>query len=238
MSIFCSIVIPTYNEKDNIPILLEKLASIPLGKDLEIIVVDDNSPDLTWQVVEEYAKKDSRIHCLRRTHGKGLSPSIVDGFDIAKGEYLCVMDGDLQHDESCLLKMLSEAEKCDLVIGTRYSAGGGIEGGWPIHRRIASSAATLMATMTLGVEVSDPMSGFFIVRASSYRRIRPFLNPRGFKILLEILYLLQIHPDKSEFREVGIFFRKRTAGESKLGFGVMWNYCLSLWQLRRVKIRR
>jgi dolichol-phosphate mannosyltransferase len=194
MSILCSIVIPTYNEKANILILIDRLVSILDGKDFEIIVADDNSPDLTWQIVDEYSKKDSRVHCLRRTHNKGLSPSIVDGFDIAKGEYLCVMDGDLQHDESCILKMLSDAEKCDLVLGTRYSAGGGIEGGWPFHRRIASNTATMMARVMLGVKVSDPMSGFFIVRASSYRRIRPYLNPRGFKILLEILYLLQIYP--------------------------------------------
>ncbi|HCE43707.1 MAG TPA: hypothetical protein DET40_09170 [Lentisphaeria bacterium] len=238
MSILCSVVIPTYNEKDNIPILIERIVSTLSGKDFEIIVADDNSPDLTWQLVEEFSKKDGRIRCLRRLHGKGLSPSIVDGFDIAKGDYLCVMDGDLQHDESCIVKMLAEAEKCDLVLGTRYSAGGGIEGGWPLHRRLASTAATLMARIMLGVKVSDPMSGFFIVRASSYRSIRRYLNPRGFKILLEILYLLQVHPDKMEFREVGIFFRRRKAGESKLGLGVMWNYCLSLWQLRKVKISR
>ncbi|HBC88222.1 MAG TPA: hypothetical protein DCZ94_14825 [Lentisphaeria bacterium] len=236
MSILCSVVIPTYDEKENIAVLLDRLVNILSGREFEIIVADDNSPDMTWRVVEEYARKEPRVSCLRRMQNKGLSPSIVDAFDIARGEYLCVMDGDLQHDESSLPKMLDEAGKCDLVSGTRYALGGGIEGGWPLHRKIMSIAATAMARIFLGVETSDPMSGYFVVKASSYKRIRPYLNPRGFKILLEIMYLLQIHPVKAEFRETGIFFRKRRAGESKLGIGVMLDYCLSLWRLSRVKI--
>jgi dolichol-phosphate mannosyltransferase len=236
MSILCSIVIPTYNEKANIIILIDRLVTIMNGKDFEIIVADDDSPDGTWRAVEEYSKKDIRVHCVRRMRNKGLSPSIVAGFDVAKGDLLCVMDGDLQHDESFVLKMIELAKSCDLVVGSRYKDGGGIEGGWPLHRRLFSSTATLMAKVLLGVNVSDPMSGFFVVRASAYRKIRPYLNPRGFKILLEILYLLQIHPDKSRFEETGIFFRKRTAGHSKLGLKVIFNYIISLWQLRKIKI--
>ncbi len=236
MPVSCSVVIPTYNEKENIGVLLERLVKILAGREFEIIVADDDSPDMTWQVVEELSKKDPRIRCIRRTHDKGLSPSIVEGFDSAKGEYLCVMDADLQHDESFLPKMLEECAKCDLVFGSRYAPGGGIEGGWPIHRRIMSWAATAMAKGFLGIKTSDPMSGFFVVKALSYKRIRQYLNPRGFKILLEIMYLLQIHPEKSEFKEVPIFFRKRVAGESKLGIGVMKDYLVSLWKLSKVTI--
>lgn len=236
MSILCSIVIPTYNEKANIIILIDRLVSLLEGKDFEIIVADDDSPDRTWQAVEEYSKKERRVHCIRRMHNKGLSPSIVDGFDIAKGDLLCVMDGDLQHDESFVLKMIDMAGACDLVVGSRYKEGGTIEGGWPFHRKVLSGMATLMAKVFLGVNVSDPMSGFFIVRAQAYRKIRPYLNPRGFKILLEILYLLQIHPEKSRLGEIGIFFRKRTSGHSKLGLKVIFNYLISLWQLRKIRI--
>ena len=132
--------------------------------------------------------------------------------------------------------MIDLAGSCDLVVGSRYKEGGCIEGGWPFHRRIISSTATLMAKLFLGVSVSDPMSGFFVVRAKAYRKVRPYLNPRGFKILLEILYLLQIHPEKSRFYEIGIFFRKRTAGHSKLGLKVIFNYIISLWQLRKIRI--
>ncbi len=230
-----SIVIPTFNERENIVTLAAMLAEVMKGipGDYEIIVVDDNSPDRTWEVVEELGKADPRIKVIRRMKDPGLSPSIVEGFDKASGRFLAAMDADLQHDETRLPAMFEAArEGADIVAGTRYAHGGSIEGGWPAHRRLMSWTATMMARVILGVSISDPMSGFFIVSSDAYKRIRPQLDPKGFKIFLEILYLLKRKDGSPRIREVGICFRKRRAGESKLGLKVIFNYLLSLIQLK------
>lgn len=237
-----SVVIPTYNEKDNIRILIDRLIKVFMSVSeenptFEIIVTDDNSPDLTWKVVQDYSEKDDRVKCIRRFANRGLSPSIIEGFNNAKGEFFIVMDADLQHDENSIPGMLRKAEDSDLVLGTRYADGGRIEGSWSPFRKLCSIMATLAAKIVLGVKVSDPMSGFFLVRKSAYMRIRNYLNPKGFKILLEILYLLKKIDSSARIKEYGIFFRRRTAGESKLSAKVILQYFVSLWELRNVKIK-
>jgi dolichol-phosphate mannosyltransferase len=226
-----SIAIPTYNESENIAELLELLAKVLKGRDYEIIVADDDSPDRTWEIVEEAAKRDSRVRSLRRVGvERGLSPSVVDAFDQAEGDILAVMDGDMQHDESYLPALLDAAEAADIVVGSRRAKGGGVEGGWPISRRLASASAATAAKILLGTTVSDPMSGYFAVKRSFYRDIRGDLDPKGFKILLELLYLGRKRG--AEIAEIGIFFRSRRAGKSKLGPKVVLQYFASLLKMR------
>ena len=229
-----SVVIPTFNEKENIGELLNRLEKLLDGMNYQIIVADDDSPDGTWEVVEKTASHNQRVSCLRRVGlEKGLSPSIIDGFNSADGEVLAVLDGDLQHDESCLPSMFKLSEKCDIVLGTRYADGGCIEGGWPFSRKLASRMATLAARIILGVKVSDPMSGYFVVRRELYEKIRERMNPKGFKIFLEILYRSkQCCPNEFTVTESGIVFRPRTAGKSKLGAKVILEYFSSLIQMR------
>ena len=232
-----SLIIPTYNEKENIIVLVRRITAVltPTGISYEILVVDDDSPDLTWEIVETEFHGDNTVKVIRRTKNKGLSASVIDGFSHSSGDLLGVMDADLQHDENCLPEMLRIASSNDLVIGTRFSRGGSIEGGWPISRKISSALATAAAKIMLGVSVSDPMSGFFIVRKSQFDKISGSLDPKGFKILLEILHLLKVFCPNAKVSEVGIFFRKRTAGESKMDFKVIRDYFFSLVRLRKIR---
>ncbi|MCK5843405.1 MAG: polyprenol monophosphomannose synthase [Victivallales bacterium] len=233
MSLKRTIVIPTYNEKENIGELLTRLEALFESSDYQIIVSDDDSPDGTWSVVDDFAERNSRISCLRRMNCvKGLSSSVVDAFDIAEGELLAVIDGDLQHDESFLPIMFAAAESADIVLGSRFAPGGEIEGEWPWHRRVFSACASLAAKLALGVSVSDPMSGYFVVRTEVYRKVRDDLNPKGFKILLEILHWSRLRIENARIAEVPIKFRRRTAGTSKLAAGVVWDYLASLAKMR------
>ena len=233
MTIERTIVIPTYNEKENIAELIGRLEKLFKGFDYEIIVADDDSPDLTWSVVEELSKRNERISCLRRVDRvRGLSASVVDAFDIAKGDFLAVIDGDMQHDESFLPSMFAAAKSADLVLGTRFAPGGEIEGGWPWHRHLFSNCASFAARLALGVSVSDPMSGYFVVRADVYKKVRGDLDSKGFKILLEILHWTRVRLENARIAEIPIKFRPRVAGESKLGIGVVWAYLASLGKMR------
>ena len=233
MSCERAVVIPTYNEKDNIGELLRRLEALLAESDYRIIVSDDDSPDGTWSVVEEFAARNPRISCLRRVgRERGLSASVVDAFEIADADAMAVIDGDMQHDESFLPEMFRVAETADLVLGSRFASGGEIEGDWPWYRRVFSACASMAARIALGVSVSDPMSGYFVVRSELYRKVRGDLDSKGFKILLEILYWTNIKVADAEIAEVPIKFRKRVAGESKLGVGVVRDYLASLFKMR------
>ena len=204
--------------------------------DYQIIVADDDSPDKTWELVDEISKKNERISCLRRKgKERGLSPSIVDGFNLAGGEIFAVIDGDLQHDESFLPKLLNFGEEYDIVLGTRHADGGGIEGGWPLSRRIVSKMAALAAKIILGISVTDPMSGYFVVRRDIYEQIKENMNPKGFKIFLEVLFWSKTCCKDLRLKESGILFRPRVAGKSKLGPRVIFEYFTSLLQMRFAK---
>jgi len=234
-----SVLIPTYNEKDNVCVLARRLFDvfenkIP-GSKYEIVIIDDNSPDGTWKIASEEFAQDSRVKVIRRMKDPGLSQSIVEGFENANGDVMAVMDADLEHDESCLSSIFELAKNCDIVLGTRFSDGGSIEGGWPLSRRLMSFVANSMARIILGTKISDPMSGFFAIRKSAYEKIRGKLDPRGFKILLEVFFTLRCVCPDAKFAEKGIRFRKRSAGESKMGLKVIFEYLKSLIKLRARK---
>ena len=227
-----SIVIPTLNEKENIVSLIRCLeqAGIP---DMEILVVDENSPDGTAAAVEEYAAGNERIRAIRNDGIPGLSPSIVKGFSSARGDLLCCMDGDLQHSPEDVIKLLAAAEHADMVIGSRYINGGGFAARWSLSRTIISKTAAAMARWLLQIRLSDPMSGFFVVRRSVFLREKHRLEPRGFKIMLELYYILQCSAQDYFCTECGITFGLRQHGHSKLGLRLIFQYLQQLISLRR-----
>lgn len=224
-----SVVTPTYNEADNVPLLVERLHESLADVPHEIIVADDDSPDRTWEVAEKIAEGDPTLRVMRRFHDHGLSAAVLDGMSVARGEHLAVIDADLQHDESILPQMLDEVRRgeADVCVGSRSTEGGGY-GEWGLGRRLVSWVATAIARLLLRVPVSDPMSGYFVVTRDAYEDAAPRINPRGFKILLEF-----IGRDRSlRVAEVGYEFRLRQHGETKLNRSVIRSYLLAVAELR------
>lgn len=221
-----SLVLPTYNEARNIAQAVAAACRVLEGRDYEIIVADDDSPDRTWEVAEQLGNPHVRV--LRRTENRGLSAAVVDAFEIAEGERLGVMDADMQHDEAILPRMIDALDTNEFVVGSRAVPGGGY-GDWSAHRRFTSWVAAAMARTILSVRIADPMSGYFVLRREVFERARPKLSPKGFKIMLEILCLARPQP----FTEIGFTFRTRAGGESKLSTRVIGQYIKSLFELRR-----
>jgi dolichol-phosphate mannosyltransferase len=209
-----SVVVPTFNERDNVPKLYRKLEAALSGIAWEVIFVDDNSPDGTWKVVRELARKDGRVRCIRRIGRRGLSGACIEGILASSAPYAAVMDADLQHDETRLPKMLSLLEQgnADLVVGSRYIEGGSAES-FNRHRAGASALATEVAKRALGVRIADPMSGFFMIRRDRFEQLAPKLSTQGFKILLDIV--ASAHGGLRT-AEVPYTFGSRLHGESKL----------------------
>ena len=205
-----SLVIPTYNEKGNIEKLLVELQE-EFGEnkiDAEIIIVDDNSPDGTGQILERLAVKYSNLKIIHRKGKLGLSSAVIEGFNVAEGDILGVMDADLSHPTEKINEMYQAIRNCDLVIGSRYVKGGKIKG-WSLYRKVLSKGATLLARVF--VNVLDPMSGFFMVKKELI--LNKKLNSKGFKILLELL----VKTNSKNVIEIPITFINRTAGKSKAG---------------------
>lgn len=208
-----SLVIPTLNEAANIGPLLASLRAAVGEIPHEFIVVDDDSKDRTWEVVEQLAKEHSDVRVIRRIGRRGLSSAVTEGFAAAKGDVLMVMDADGQHDPS-LIRGLYDAviADSDLAVASRYVKGGGTHG-WDERRLLLSKIATFLARTLPAVRVTDPMSGFFTISQETYKRIESRLHPRGFKILLEILGHL---PPDARVTELPLVFGLRTHGESKM----------------------
>lgn len=230
MAVNFSLIIPTYNEKENIEPLLDKLReTLATREEFEIIVVDDDSPDLTWEVVESCALKDQRIKVIRRMEEKGLSRSVIEGFSQAKGQILGVMDADLSHDHRILPQMIAAIrdEGFDLVVGSRRIPGGGAEK-WPWYRRLSSDIATSLAKRFLDIKLSDPMSGYFLIKRDLFEKVKDEINPLGYKILLEIY----IRSKPQRIKEIPFIFKDRKQGYSKVTSEVMMEYLQMLYNLR------
>ncbi|MFT0877476.1 glycosyltransferase family 2 protein [Rhodopseudomonas sp. G2_2311] len=209
-----SVVVPTFNERDNVELLFRKLEAALVGVAWEVIFVDDNSPDGTWQVVREMARRDPRARCIRRIGRRGLSGACIEGILASGAPYAAVMDADLQHDETQLAKMLSllESNAADLVIGSRYIEGGSADS-FNRQRAGISSIATQVAQKALKIEVADPMSGFFMIRRDRFEQLAPELSTQGFKILLDVIATAR---GSLRIVEVPFTFGSRLHGESKL----------------------
>jgi dolichol-phosphate mannosyltransferase len=182
-----SVVVPTYRERGNVAELLRRLESALAGIAWEAIFVDDNSPDGTAEAVKAIAARDKRVRCLRRVGRRGLAGACIEGILSSSAPFVAVMDADLQHDETVLPQMLAllTGDKADLVAATRYSEGGSAAG-LSEKRGAISKLATGLTRVLLNARLSDPMSGFFMMRRDVFDRIAPRLSPVGFKILLDI----------------------------------------------------
>lgn len=209
-----AVVVPTFNEISNVEKLVERVSRALDGREFEIIFVDDDSPDGTADKVRKLAAGNGRIRCLHRVGRRGLSGAVIEGILATTAPVAAVIDGDLQHDETRLPEMLAriETEGAEVVVGTRYADGGGV-GDWDRSRQRISRLATAMAQRLLGVSLSDPMSGFFVIRTEPFRRRAHGLTGVGYKILLDIL---SAPGPALRVAEVPYEFRSREAGESKL----------------------
>ncbi len=223
-----SVILPTYNESENLPVLLDRLTVLLADLDYEIIVVDDNSPDGTWEIADQYATDSPRIQSIRRLTDRGLSSAVMAGMQVANGRVLAVMDSDLQHDENALIDVINPIldGEADVCVGSREAEGGSY-GEWSKFRRFVSWGGAQLARQLLGVPVSDPMSGFFAVSRERYLLVADEVNPRGFKILLEFV----ARGTKPRISEVGYGFRERVAGESNLTSSVVGAYLVALIDL-------
>jgi dolichol-phosphate mannosyltransferase len=221
-----SIILPTYNEVENIPVIIPRLCALdPL---FEIVVVDDASPDGTARVARELASRFP-VRVLERSGKLGLASAVIDGVrQLATAPVVVVMDADLSHDERIIPELVASVEAgSDIAIGSRFASGGSTED--YLYRRFFSWSAKQVARFMLGVRAQDPMSGFFCVKRDRFLAVAPRLKPRGFKILLELLVRMQ----PKIITGVGFRFRSRQKGESKLTSKIALQYFRMIWDLWR-----
>jgi len=219
-----SVVAPTFNEKDNVPELAARLDRALEGHPWEVVFVDDDSPDGTADVVRELAQTRANVRCVHRIGRRGLSRAVVEGILATSAPYVAVIDADLQHDAGLLPRMLERLRQgdVDIVVGSRYCSGGSM-GDLDSSRVAMSQFATKLARLVVSAELTDPMSGFFMIRREAFMRAVRNLSGEGYKILLD---LFASSPEPLRFAEVPYTFQERIAGESKLDSAVMWEYLL------------
>ncbi|MDE2182213.1 MAG: glycosyltransferase family 2 protein [Alphaproteobacteria bacterium] len=207
-----SVVVPTFNERGNVAELVRRLDLALAGIAWEAIFVDDNSPDGTADAVKAIGRQDQRIRCIRRVGRRGLAGACIEGMLSSSAPHVAVMDADLQHDERVLPAMLAKLQsgQFDLVAATRYVEGGSASSFSESRGRI-SRAATQITQRLLGTKLSDPMSGFFMLRRDVFEEMAPRLSPVGFKILVDIATA----SDGLRIAEQPYSFGERHEGESK-----------------------
>jgi dolichol-phosphate mannosyltransferase len=210
-----SVVVPTFKERDNIPLLVEKLARTLEGVDWEVVFVDDNSPDGTAAVARELGEADSRVRCIRRIGRRGLAGACIEGMLASQARFVAVMDADLQHDETLLVGMLARlrTDQFELAVASRFADGASAAGLSSASREQASRVSNAMARRLLGVTLTDPMSGFFMIRRDRFEALAPQLSSQGFKILLDIVATAR---GTLRIAELPFVFAERQHGESKL----------------------
>ncbi len=222
-----SVIVPTRNEHDNVLPVYDALCRTLQGIDWEAIFVDDDSHDGTTEAIYRLASQDRRVRCIQRIGRRGLASACVEGILASCAPYVAVMDADLQHDEQLLLHMLDTLKSepiIDAVIGSRYVEHGSI-GTWNRHRAWLSSLATRMGRSIMRVPITDPMSGFFMLRRETFQRSMRHLSNIGFKILLDIF---ASSPRPLQVKEIPFQFRERHAGQSKFDALVGWEYLMLL----------
>ena len=221
-----SVVVPAFNECDNVRVLVEHIADELDGVRWEVIFVDDDSPDGTARAIRDLAARDGRVRLVHRIHRRGLSSACIEGMLASTAPFVAVMDADLQHDERLLPRMLAalKDDGLDIVVGSRNVEGGGM-GDWASERELASRFATRLSGLVLKADLKDPMSGFFMLRRELIDEVVHDLSAIGFKILLDI-FVTAKRPLR--FKELPYTFRNRHAGESKLDNVVAWQYIAML----------
>jgi len=229
-----SIIIPTYNESENIIQVLKSIGEhLPEDIAIEALVVDDNSPDGTGKIVEDYITDAHNeigytIEVIHRKTKSGLSSAILDGIQHSTGEIVVIMDSDFSHPPKIIPQLVEEIKtsKCDIVIASRFVPGGAING-WSTKRKLISKTAKEIAKAGLGVNESDPMSGFFAFKRKILDGIK--FDAIGYKMLLEIL----VKTKGAKVKEIPYTFTDRTRGSSKLDSSTMLDYVKSVWRLYR-----
>ena len=223
-----SIILPTYNERNNIEKLILEL--IKINSEFEIIIIDDNSPDGTGKIIDKLKKTYSNIKVIHRKKRLGLSSAIIQGFKVANGNIIGVMDADLSHPTNIINKMINyiEKNKTNFVIGSRLIKGGRVKN-WPFSRKIISIIATIMAKLLTNVK--DPMSGFFFLKKEVINNIK--FTSQGYKICLEIL----VKGKYDEIIEIPYVFNNRKYGKSKLNVNEYKKYLIDWIKLIRYKIK-
>lgn len=221
-----TVVVPTFNERKNIDLLIDKLAQTLQGVDWEAVVVDDDSPDGTALRVRERAQEDRRLRCIQRIGRRGLSSAVIEGMFSSSAPYVGVIDADLQHDEAILPEMLRRLEsgQADLVVGSRFAEGASV-GSFARSRLAISRVANALSRRLVRVKLADPMAGFFMIRRDALDASARRLSATGFKILLDIL---ASSPKPLRVEEIPFKFRERQHGESKLDALVLWEYLMLL----------
>ena len=226
-----SVILPTYNESQNISAMIDSIAdALPRGIRAEIIVVDDSSPDGTGDIAQSHARslgnRGIQIEVIRRPAKMGLSSAILAGANSASGEVVVVMDSDMSHPPQTIPHMLDEIKKCDIVVASRYVKGGAVAG-WPFKRKIVSKGANKIARYSLGIRIKDPMSGFFAFKRHIIHGIK--FDAIGYKMLLELL----VKARGARVTEIPYTFINRQFGKSKLDSKVAVDYARAVWRLYR-----
>jgi dolichol-phosphate mannosyltransferase len=222
-----SVVIPCYNEQGNVAPMIARLTAALDGVAWEAIFVDDDSPDGTATAVRGAARLDPRIRCIRRVGRRGLASAVIEGALASSATYVAIIDGDLQHDETRLPAMLGilRQDSADIVVASRFAEGGDAAGLSAAWRHNLSAVAIRAASAMLPAPLTDPMSGYFMMKQPLFEQIAPRLTGQGFKILLDLLLSA---PGKPRVTEIGAKFRPRTAGQSKLSPLVMLQFAALL----------
>lgn len=219
-----SIIIPAFNERDNIPLIVERLEKLFPGDNWEIVFVDDDSKDGSFEVLMRLARINPRVRFIRRIGRRGLSSACLEGMASSTADLFAIMDCDLQHDETTLPAMLrafDEDPQLELAVGSRYTGQGGGTGEWSKARVFVSRFATKIGSIIRKTPLTDPMSGFFVIRRELFEETVRSMTGKGFKILLDIV-LSAGRPIR--VREFAYEFRTRQHGESKLDIVVAFEY--------------
>ena len=214
-----SVIVPTYNERRNVKPLVSLLEQSLSGIEWEVVFVDDDSPDGTAEEVRELAMHNPRVRCVQRLGRRGLASACVEGMLSTSSPFMAVMDGDLQHDIGLLSRMLEQLQKSsdEIVIASRYIEGGSTGKLSPV-RVFVSKAACWISEHLLNTKLSDPMSGYFMLKRSLFERYMRRLYGKGFKILLDIMAATK---GDVRYHELPYHMKARKHGESKLGFQVI-----------------
>jgi dolichol-phosphate mannosyltransferase len=229
-----SVIVPTWNERENIGPLLDAICKALTGHAFEVLVVDDASPDGTGAAVDERARRYPCVQLVRRSGKLGLSSAVMEGVARSGGQVVVMMDADFSHDPRLLPALLHQVRAgSDIAIGSRYAAGGNLHG-WPLHRRVGSRVFTWSARALFGIRARDPLSGFAAFRREVLENLPTRFSARGFKLLLEVLAT----QPALRVSEVPITFVDRAHGVSKLDVSELREFGVLCWRLLRWRIRQ
>lgn len=228
------IIIPTYNESETIKDLVSAIFRV--YRDTDVLVVDDNSPDGTGRIIDGLAASDRRLKCIHRPGKEGMGTAYVEGFRAALGgnyRYIAQMDADFSHDPSYLPRLFASIKDCDVVIGSRYAAGGGVKD-WGAARRLMSRFGSLYAKTILGINVNDLTGGFKCFRREALESIDiDSIKSKGYAFQIETTY--RAFRKGFRIKEIPIVFTDRRAGLTKMSSTIFFEAIVNVWKFRMAR---